>query len=209
VTTGRYVSKVRTRLVRNVIAGILLLIAICTLMFGTGFDATADRPIWRESVITYRTPPVPSTFDRQITYLSKRHPGETETDDGPTEYLRYHQIAWDECIYYFYRDWPYGDSPAWSAAETPGKWGPWVIGAPGHINDARRDGWYNAASQLRALLETTEPETLRRELPERHLLVKLTHGIVTGSLVVAAFLLIRAGKKHNNMVNRSGEPSGI
>ncbi len=133
---------------RNVVASIAVLISLCTFAIGIRFNTTRDRPNWRESVIAYSAPTVPLEFDLEITYPLKRYPGETETDDGPTQYLLHHRLAWDECVYHFYRDWPWVDSPAWSADETTDKWGPWVIGAPDHINDARRDGWYAAANSI-------------------------------------------------------------
>jgi hypothetical protein len=190
---------------RNVVASIAVLVALCTFAIGIRFNTTGDRPNWRESVIAYSAPTVPLEFDREITYPSKRYPGETETDDGPTQYLLHHRLAWDECVYYFYRDWPWLDSPAWSADETNDKWGPWVIGAPDHINDARRDGWYAAANKLRKLLQSTTPEKLREELPQPQFSVNITIAIIALAFTVAAFLVVRNAKKHNQRLHPSGD----
>ena len=195
---------------RNVVASNALLVAFFIVAFftfaiGIRFNTKGDRPNWRESVIAYSAPTVPSEFDREITYLSKRHPGETESYDGPTKYLMHHRLAWDECVYHFYRNWSYEDSPAWSAEETIGRWGPWVIDAPNHINAARRDGWYAAASQLRKLLQSTTPEELRQELPQNHFSISNTNTIVALAFTMVAFLVLRISKKHNLRLQTSGD----
>ena len=190
---------------RKVVACIAILVALCTFAVGIRFNTTGDGPNWRESVIAYSTPTVPLEFDREITYLSKRYPVETETDDGPTQYLLHHRLAWGECIYHFFRDWPWVDSPSWSADETTDKWGPWVIDAPDHINDARRDGWYAAANHLRKLLQSTTPEKLRQQLPQSQFSVNNANAIVALAFTVAAFLIVRNAKKHNQRLHPSGD----
>lgn len=188
---------------RNVVTSIAVLVALCTFAIGIRFNTTRDRPNWRKSVIAYSAPTVPLEFDREIAYSSKRNPGKTETDDGPAQYLLHHRLAWDECVCHFYRNWPWVDSPAWSADETTDKWAPWVIGAPDHINDARRDGWYVAANQLRKLLQSTTPEKLREELPQPQFSVNITNAIA--ALALAAFFIVRNAKKRNQRLHPSGD----
>ena len=173
---------------------IILVLASAALFFlAATWRSDAEYPVWNHSIIPYQIPTVPEEHNRKITYLSKTPGKQYETDDGPTEYLRHHQFGWNDCLYYFYRDWPFhDDQPAWSATEDEYGQAPWIHGAPSHINDARRDGWLTCADEIRALLRTNSETELRGQiiLSQFPIIASIT-GLGTILLGFASFTLLR------------------
>lgn len=143
----------------------LLASAVASFSIAVNWRSKAKYPVWNTGLIKYGIPNVPPEFDRKITYLSKTPGKQYETDDGPTEYLRHHKFGWNDCLHYFDRDWPFhDDEPAWSSTEDEHGDAPWLVGAPPHINDARRDGWLQCAEQIRTTLRSTTNEDFRKSL---------------------------------------------
>ena len=177
---------------RDVITFLLFLASAAMLVLAVSWRSDADYPVWNTSVISYEIPSVPEHHNRKIAYLSKSLEKKYETDDGLTTYLRHHQFGWNDCLYYFYRDWPYLGEPAWSAAGDQYGNAPWTHGAPPHVNEARRDGWLACADKIRALLRIeSETEIRDRIIVSQLPIIASFTGLGTMLLVCALFTLVR------------------
>ena len=141
----------------------------------------------------YQTPVIPPDFRGQITYLSKIHPGEYDTDDGPAVYLKHHRGGWDDCLLYFYNDWcDFSQADTWHTMNDITDDIPWLIGAPPHVVKARRDGWLSCTDKITQLTKEMPSNELRKLLPVYKYSIPIA---IVGVLAIAASVTLNFAQK--------------
>ena len=136
----------------------LLRVLLC-LPLAAAFAATLAlwlaRPHLDRSIPTYALKgAIPAEFQTTITLYDKD--GEPYwTGDGREMYRRNHRQGWDECRFYFARDYPWEYEP---------ESGIWLIGQPDAVNRAREAGWKECSDRLHSLLKTESKVVLQRKV---------------------------------------------
>lgn len=175
------------------------LFAVVALLCGVAFFVAAWRTASSPAILVlprspYTSPSVPQEFSGPIKYLSKSHDRRFDADDGPVTYLHNHRAGWDICLLYFYNDWcDFTDSDRWLESKDEDGQAPWLIGAPPHINTARRHGWLACTQEIDQLCSLSSPDALRTALPVRNNAFNLA--CVGCAAIVASLSLARLRSK--------------